>query len=193
MPRVKLFDEKEVLEKAMELFWKNGYYATSIRDLSEHLKLSHASLYSTFGTKDELFNKAFELYQTTNTNRILQFLAQEKDIKKGIKKLFSNAINESINDKDNKGCFVVNTTTELLPGNPTLKKKLAHNKTSFEKGFHQYLLKGEKDGQIPAGKNLQAIASLLFTLYNGLRVVGKIQQDEETLLSTVDAALLLLD
>lgn len=193
MPRVKLFDEKEVLEKAMELFWKNGYHATSIRVLSKHLKISHASLYSTFGGKDKLFNKAFELYQTTNTNSVQQFLAQEKDVKQGIRKLFCNAIHQSINDQENKGCFVVNTTTELLPGNPTLKKRIAYNKTFFEKGFHQYLLKGEKDGQIPAGKDLKAIASLLFTLYNGLRVVGKLQQDEETLSSAVDVALQLLD
>jgi len=55
MPRVKLFDEKEVLTKAMNLFWKQGYAATSIRDLVNHLGINRASLYGTFGDKEQLF------------------------------------------------------------------------------------------------------------------------------------------
>ncbi|WP_196781638.1 TetR family transcriptional regulator [Tenacibaculum mesophilum] len=33
MPRVKSLDEEEVLTKAMNLFWKQGYSATSVQDL----------------------------------------------------------------------------------------------------------------------------------------------------------------
>lgn len=40
MPRVKLFDEKVVLEKTMNLFWKKGYYATSIKDLVNYLGIN---------------------------------------------------------------------------------------------------------------------------------------------------------
>ncbi|MEL6975424.1 MAG: helix-turn-helix domain-containing protein, partial [Bacteroidota bacterium] len=63
MPRTKQFDEKEVLKKAMELFWEKGFHATSIQDLVSHLGINRASLYDTFGGKDELFNTAFESYR----------------------------------------------------------------------------------------------------------------------------------
>lgn len=52
MPRVKKFDEKEVLEKAMELFWIQGYHATSIQDLVDHLGINRASLYDTYGERN---------------------------------------------------------------------------------------------------------------------------------------------
>ena len=63
MPRTKQFDEKEVLKNAMELFWEKGFHATSIQDLVSHLGINRASLYDTYGGKDELFNTAFETYR----------------------------------------------------------------------------------------------------------------------------------
>ncbi len=48
MPRVKLFDESEVLNKATNLFWKKGYHATSIQDLVNHLGINRGSLYDTY-------------------------------------------------------------------------------------------------------------------------------------------------
>ena len=73
MPRVKSFDEKEVLDKAIHLFWKQGYTATSIQDLVTHLGINRASLYDTFGDKEELFKKAFEQYRKTSFDGLTQF------------------------------------------------------------------------------------------------------------------------
>ncbi|WP_244210855.1 TetR/AcrR family transcriptional regulator [Tenacibaculum singaporense] len=56
MPRVKSFNEEEVLTKAMCLFWKQGYSATFFQDLVYHLGINRASLYDTFGDKKELSN-----------------------------------------------------------------------------------------------------------------------------------------
>ena len=44
MPRTKQFNEEEVLNKAMELFWEKGFHATSIQDLVSHLGINRASL-----------------------------------------------------------------------------------------------------------------------------------------------------
>ena len=74
MPRTKAFDEQEVLEKAMELFWKKGYYATSIQDLVNHLGINRASLYDTFGGKKKLFLHTFSHYRTVNTQGVKDFL-----------------------------------------------------------------------------------------------------------------------
>ena len=51
MPRVKLFDENEILKKSMELFWKKGYSATSVQDMVNHLGINRGSMYDTFGDK----------------------------------------------------------------------------------------------------------------------------------------------
>ena len=122
MPRVKLFDEQEVLTKAMNLFWKQGYSATSVKDLVNHLGINRASLYDTFGDKEQLFKKSFALYRKSNVEGLIQFFESRPNVKNGFSELFDIAIQEAITDKEAKGCFVVNTTTERIPNDENLMK-----------------------------------------------------------------------
>lgn len=193
MPRVKSFDEKEVLTKAMNLFWKQGYAATSVQDLVSHLGINRASLYDTFGDKEQLFNKAFELYRKINIEGLRQFFDSQENIREAFEKLFENAIREAITDEDRKGCFVVNTTTELVPNDESISGILEHNKSDFEALFFEYLQKGKEAGQIATNKDLRTVAALFYTLYNGLRVVSKVRPDEKQLSDTVKVALSVLD
>lgn len=193
MPRVKQFNENEVLTRAMNLFWRNGYSATSVEDLVQHLGINRASLYSTFGDKENLFKKSLALYRENNTSGLKEFFKSEPNVKEGFLKLFQMSIEESVQDKDQKGCFVVNTTTELIPGDETINAALEENKRIFTSLFHEYLKSGELKGQIKNGKDLQSIAILLFILYNGLKVVSKIKPDKEELNASIEEALKLLD
>ncbi len=111
MPRVKLFDQEQVLQKAIELFWKKGYYATSINDLVQHLGLSRSSLYDTFGDKHELFERAFEHYQKINSESLRQYLDSQDNVREGLRQLFEKAIDTALQDPDHKGCLMVNTPT----------------------------------------------------------------------------------
>ncbi len=193
MPRVKLFDEHKVLEKAMNLFWKQGYSATSIQDLVTHLRINRASIYDTFGDKEKLFLKAFENYRKINTEGIVQFFESQKNVREGFKQLFEIAIDESVRDKENKGCFVVNTTTELIPGDEKILKILEENRKTFEAIFLNYLKDGETKGQYKKGKDLSAIATLLYTLYSGLKVVSKVNSNKKELTNSIDQVLSILD
>lgn len=192
MPRVKTFNENEILTKAMNLFWKQGYSATSVQDLVNHLGINRASLYDTFGDKEQLFKKSFELYRETNIQGLKQFLDRYDNVRDGFTSLFENTIKEAINDKERKGCFVVNTTTELIPNDENLLETLENNKQSFETIFYEYLKKGREVGQLKTTHDLKSIASLFYTLYNGIRVVSKVQPDEKKLSNSVKVALSLL-
>lgn len=193
MPRVKLFDEHLVLNKATNLFWKQGYAATSVQDLVDHLGINRASIYDTFGDKEHLFLKAFEHYRKTNTEGMTKFLNSHSNVKEGFRNLFQMAIDDSVRDNDKKGCFVVNTTTELIPGDEKIFNMLKENRITFELIFLGYLQKGVADGQLSADKDLKSISSLLFTLYNGLKVVSKVNSDRSELVNSVKVALSVLD
>ncbi|KAA2299393.1 helix-turn-helix transcriptional regulator, partial [Clostridioides difficile] len=62
MARGKEFEESVVLDKAMRLFWEQGYEKTSMTDLVNHMGIHRKSLYDTFGDKHTLFLKAVDLY-----------------------------------------------------------------------------------------------------------------------------------
>lgn len=192
MPRVKLFNENEVLTKAMNLFWKQGYSATSVQDLVSHLGINRASLYDTFGDKEQLFKKSFALYRKLNIEGLIQFFESRPNVKDGFSELFDIAIRESILDKEAKGCFVVNTTTELIPNDESLIKVIEQNKRDFENIFYEYLKKGKDKGQLKTSQDLKSLASLFFMLYTGIKVVSKISPQKQELKSSIDLALTLL-
>ncbi|MER3318540.1 MAG: TetR family transcriptional regulator [Allomuricauda sp.] len=192
MPRVKLFDENEVLTKAMNLFWKQGYSATSIQDLVVHLGINRASLYDTFGDKEKLFKKSFELYRKQSIDKIRQLFKNQPNVKEGFSELFNNAVSEALLDKDRKGCFAVNNTTELIPNNESCLEVLSCNRRDFEKLFYEYLKEGQSKGQLKECKDLRSLASFLYIIYNGLLVVSKIHTNKKELADSVNLALSLL-
>lgn len=193
MPRVKLFKEEEVLHKAIQLFSVKGYHTTSMQDLVDALGINRASLYDTFGSKEALFEQAFALYKKENRQRVVHFLQHHSSVKEGIFKLFEYAVDEAVADKGTKGCLAVNTTTELIPGDRKICSQLAENKTDFEKIFYDYLMLGIEKGEISRDKDVKALAAFLFTLYNGLKVVSKINPDKKELIASVKAGLAVLD
>ncbi len=192
MPRVKLFDEKEVLIKAMNLFWKQGYSATSVQDLVAHLGINRASLYDTFGDKEKLFKKSFELYRKQSIDKISQLFNNESNVKEGFTNLFNNAINEAVSDKDRKGCFAVNNATELIPNDSSCLEVLSNNRRDLESLFYEYLKKGQKLGQLKEASDLKSLASFLYIIYNGIVVVSKINLNKQELTNSVNIGLSLL-
>ncbi|MEM6348031.1 MAG: TetR/AcrR family transcriptional regulator [Bacteroidota bacterium] len=193
MPRALEFDEEEILKKAMILFWQKGYHDTSIKDLIDFLGISNASIYNTFGGKKQLFERAFALYRNSNYEGLKQFLNTQRDVRQGLKRVFHKIITDDSNDPDCKGCFIVNTTAELVPHDLSIQKAVEQNKLKNEKLFFDFLQKGADAGQIAASKDLNMIAHLLYTFMMGLRVVGKTKPDQAELMASVEGILAILD
>ncbi|AXG70386.1 HTH-type transcriptional repressor ComR [Kordia sp. SMS9] len=193
MPRVKNFNEEETLNKAMCLFWRNGFYATSMQDLVNHLGINRASIYDTYGGKKELFDKAFAHYRATNRQQLQAFLESQESVKKGFRALFESGISEAVCDAERKGCFVINVATELVPNDTEMLNVIKENKAFMIATFEDFLKKGVDSGEILATKNIQNLASLLHTFFNGIKVVSKTDANEEALLASVDTVLTLLD
>lgn len=193
MPRVKLFDESEVLNKAINLFWKQGYAATSVQDLVKHLGINRASLYDTFGDKYELFKKALDFYIKENHEGLIRFFDSRPNVKEGILELFNVAINVAVSDKDCKGCFVVNTTTELIPNDKELLVVLESSKKDFQNLLYEYLKKGKEAGQLKETIDLKSLASLFYTIYSGIRVVAKVSPNGKELTDSINVVISLLD
>jgi len=193
MPRTKQFCEKETLNKAMELFWEKGFHATSVQDLVSHLGINRASLYDTYGGKEELFKRAFDLYRNNSQAYVKSLFNEGDSIKEGFKKLFNAAIDEAVADTSKKGCFVVNVTTELVPGDEKILNTLCAHKATVEQLFFSLVVEGMEKGEIDSTMDPKTIASYLFTLYSGLRVVGKLDTHRDELKRVVAAGLLVLE
>lgn len=193
MPRTKKFDQDIVLQKAMELFWKKGYHDTSIQDLINFLGINRASLYDTFGGKKKLFEKALKFYRDDACQGLAAYLDTQEDVREALRQVFQKIIMDDQSDPDRKGCFVVNTTTEMLPEDPSFQATLVYHRQFIVNLFYNFLKKGQEQGQFSAEKDIQLIASLLYTLMTGLRVIAKTQSDPSESFASVEAVLSLLD
>ncbi len=114
-------------------------------------------------------------------------------MKDGIRALFYMAIEQTGSTDKSKGCFVVNTTKELLPGDQEIEEIIQNNRLVFEQLFYEYLQYGIEKRQIPKKKDIKSIATLLFTLYNGTKVLSKTNPEKEDMFRAVNTALSLLD
>ncbi|MGK0365018.1 MAG: TetR/AcrR family transcriptional repressor of nem operon [Saprospiraceae bacterium] len=193
MPRNREFDEKAVLEKAKNLFWKQGYHATSIQDLVNNLGINRASLYNTFGGKNELYEAALTAYQEENSLFLRKRLKDFTSVRTGLKSLFREAILESIKDPDRKGCFVVNCTTEYLPDHPHILADLLDNQKTFKEIIRQALQRGIDDGEFSNTLNVEEVAAYFFIFFSGLKITSKIQNDSQEILKTIDVGFSILD
>ena len=89
MARSKEFEVNEVLDKAIQLFWAQGYEKTSMHELVNFMGIHRRSIYDTFGDKHALFMKALERYEAKQTNKIKFLVEKQKPIKELIRECLS--------------------------------------------------------------------------------------------------------
>ena len=112
MARTKKYNEQEVTEKAMNLFWKNGYANTSMQMLEKEMGINKFSIYSSFGNKDGLFLKSLDCYKS-RLFVLINKLVNSSEGKPAIKKYFYDFVEFTRDRNYGKGCLVTNTANEI--------------------------------------------------------------------------------
>jgi TetR/AcrR family transcriptional regulator, transcriptional repressor for nem operon len=193
MARPKNFDKDTVLNLAMQVFWRQGYEATSIQDLVAYTKVNKQSLYDTFGDKHSLYLAALNSYKAECESQFSGLLAENISAKATLQKLFDNLIAESLSDTGHHGCFMNNAAVELASQDKEIGKACFDNMISWEKKFVEIIKKGQTNNEISTNLSAESVAAFLFTVISGLRSAGKINQDEAKLREIVKTTLSILD
>lgn len=193
MPRPKEFIPEEALEKAMDVFWRKGYEATSIEDLVTHMGINRGSLYETFGDKHQLFSAALDRYCTQVIAERFKVLDQPGSACEAIKTFFRGLVNMAGTDAARKGCLVANTAMELSPHDKEAGKRITIALQWVENRFYQALVRAREQGELNDSKDLRAIARTLACLLQGAAVMAKAGADKLTLQDILRSGLSILD
>ena len=113
MARKKEYKEEVVIEKAMQLFWRNGYKATSVRNLEKEMGINQFSIYSSFGDKQGVFLESIKCYKQLATKQLLDKLNNSDRGIESIKLYFYDFLEFSRSNKMNRGCLLTNTIDEI--------------------------------------------------------------------------------
>ncbi|MFF0447617.1 TetR/AcrR family transcriptional regulator [Streptomyces sp. NPDC004609] len=192
MARTKEFDPDAALQRAMELFWLKGYEATSMADLVEHLGIGRASVYATFGSKRELYLRAYDRYLENGVD-FVGLLSRPGPVLPAVRALVERYADEAAADTLHRGCLVVNTAVELAPHDRAVARRVEANWDFVEGTLTSALARARAQGELSAGKDPRALARFLLTLLQGMRVMGMSSEDPARLRDTAAVALSVLD
>lgn len=112
MARKKEYIEEEVIEKAMHLFWRNGYSDTSVRMLEKEMGINQFSIYSSFGSKQGLFLECLKCYKAKASQMFIKLKNATNGVE-AIKDFFYDSLRISEELGNHNGCFVTNTYNEF--------------------------------------------------------------------------------
>jgi TetR/AcrR family transcriptional regulator, transcriptional repressor for nem operon len=192
MARPRTFDEQDVIDRAMELFWTRGYEATSVTDLTSALGVHPGTLYRTFGDKHALFLRALAHYRERLVDDFAPTLLEGGPVLSRIRAVLIGWIDLAVQQDQPRGCLIANTTGELLPGDEEVARSVRGILSGVEDGFLQGLRAAARQGEISSALDLPAAATMLTMLLEGLQVIVKADSDPRRLVSAVDTALLSL-
>lgn len=103
MGRLKGFDRNEVLDKALQIFWKKGYADTSLSDLEKATGVNKSGLYSEFKDKDDIFYESLKRYHETTP--VVDILTANPLGWKNIETF----LKAGMTCKGQKGCYIANS------------------------------------------------------------------------------------
>jgi len=192
MARPREFDRDDVLEKAMTAFWDHGFESTSLAVLTERMGISRASLYDTFGSKDELFAEAMARYNQMMHERFLAPLRAPGDPQK-ILRDFLYGLADQLCTPEGHTCLVIKAATSPCKDRGQAGEGLIQCMKTVDDAFHALLVRAKDAGQIAPARNLRSLSRFLTSVMHGLNVRAGVQADRRVLRELVREALSTLD
>jgi len=192
MPRPREFDEEAALEAAMDVFWKRGYQATSVRDLADAMGISAPSLYNVYGDKRTLFARALERY-IDHLTRARNSFEDSVRPKQAVRLFIEDIIERSAKDRDRRGCLLINSALEVAPHDKKLGAVIHDGVDNFEAFFRRSIEAAQAEGTIPPDRVAKDLARLLLGVLISIRILARTRPQRELLTSLARPALALLD
>ncbi|MCA2188715.1 TetR/AcrR family transcriptional regulator [Nonomuraea cavernae] len=190
MPRTgrpRSFDDDQVVQGALEIFWRRGFAATSLRDLKHELGVLPGSLYAAYGDKHALFLRTLERYADAAREQATE-IAAEGPVLPRVRELLLSVL-EAAQATPGRGCMLGNTAAELLPEDHVAGRLVRGGFAALETGLESALDAAQRSGEVGPDIDCAAHARLLLTLMQGLHVVARAEADPRRLADAIDAAL----
>ena len=174
MARKKQYKEDEVIEKAMYLFWRNGYENTSVRMLEKEMGINQFSIYASFGNKQGVFVESLKEYKRRRAS-IFTKLKNSNNGVEDIKQFFYDSVKVS-DDLNYKGCLLTNTYNEFAENEDVEIKTQMEN---FMNGLKEIFI---EKLTMDSSKNEETVlkeANYLLLAKHGLAAAARVNNKKE--------------
>jgi TetR/AcrR family transcriptional repressor of nem operon len=169
MARPREFNEDQVTEALMEVFWEKGYQAASMQDLVAATGLLKGSLYGAFGDKQALYLVALRHYDRTRIQAGIDMLnSGQGSARQKVSRLFDSVIESVETGVFAGGCLLCNASVEMA----AIDSSVGNEVNSTIRRLQAALVATLTSSGMSAVE-AEASAAFIISTYFGTRVLAK--------------------
>ncbi|MGI9627746.1 MAG: TetR/AcrR family transcriptional regulator [Longimicrobiales bacterium] len=181
MARPREFDEDLALERAMDVFWRQGYQATSTDDLMEAMGIGRGSFYNTFGSKRKVYLRTLDMYlDVLEEGGPYRMLREMEPGGKALQALLGSYLESVGSDTGNHGCYFVHVAKEHRGADPEIQKAIRVGVARMKAILTDHMKIAQGQGILPEHIEPSQAALLMMAVAWGSHVLleAGVEQDE---------------
>lgn len=193
MGRTKQYDRTKLLDRAVELFRRQGFNGTTTAELVDELGINRKSMYAEFGSKQGLFEAVLEHYDRNHLARVLGPIEAPDAGIDAIRQAFAGYASASEGWYQGRGCLLCNTAVERGALDPASGRFVTAYLDRITRAFRNALDNGRRAGDLDETTDLDEMAALLTTLLIGVAASIRAEAPSDQLHATSRAVSSILD
>jgi AcrR family transcriptional regulator len=186
--RPRAFDVDHTLDRALQVFWRQGYEGTSLSDLTKAMRINRPSLYAAFVNKEELFRKVLDRYAEGPSSRVNQAL-NEPTAYAAVKRLLYASAEMQTNPRSPRGCLTVHGALTCSPENETIRRELASRRLTAGNDLLKRLEQAKAESDLPQSSDPEELSRYFIAVIQGMAVQATSGATRQQLENIADIAL----
>jgi AcrR family transcriptional regulator len=182
------FDRETALESAMLLFWRHGYEATSLTDLTKAMGVKPPSVYAAFCDKKSLFLEAVDHYQARAT-RAAQIIEETPTAREAAFGLMRQCAVDFTGETTPPGCLVATGAISCSKAATDIQSHLANIRRSSEEKLAERIARGVAESEFSESTDAPALAAHVMAVVQGMSTLARDGASREKLLRIVETAM----
>ena len=188
--RPRAYEPEIALSRALDVFWKEGFAATSLDDLSAATGMNRPSLYGAFGDKRELYIKSYESYRDRARVRMAEVFALDLPLRPMLLRIYGIALDMYLSGKDGpRGCFTVMTATSEAVFDPEIRAMVVSGLVEMDRFFGRLFKIAKERSELGPSADPQVLAQLASATIHTIAVRARAQVPRAELEAIVNGAI----
>jgi AcrR family transcriptional regulator len=188
--RPRAYQPDVALGKALDLFRKDGFAATSLDDLSAATGMNRPSLYGAFGDKRELFIKSYQRYREDARAAMAGIFRDELPIRQRLARIYTVALDIYLSgDAGPRGCFTVMTAASEAVSDPDIRAMVLEGFSELDKAFAACFRRASEKGELPASADPVVLAQLASATIHTIAIRARARTPRGELEAIVNGAI----
>jgi TetR/AcrR family transcriptional regulator, copper-responsive repressor len=171
----------------MDVFWSDGFAATSLDDISAATGLNRPSLYGAFGDKRALYLQAYGQYRKRVNESFAPLFAAREPLRAKLTRILTAALDLYLSGPDGpRGCFTVLSAASEAIGDPDLHSLVSEAIDGTDRAFGRLFADACATGELPQGADPRRLARVASATLHTMSVRARARIPRAEILPIID-------